>query len=245
VAKSIASLVCGLSLALVCNFSAADTGSGQDLLFRVMLDDREIGYHRFRVSQQDGSEVVEIDAEFLVTFLAIPVYRYDHRNREVWRRGCLQSIVSATDDDGDEFEVEGKRKQNGFEVATLEGEQRIESDCVMSFAYWNRDFLQQDRLLNAQNGEYLAIDVEPRDREILELPDRDVAANAHRLRNSEKEIDITVWHARDSGRWLSLESRVEGGRVIRYLPADPREIDTLREKFGSGDRSFTRSAARR
>jgi hypothetical protein len=217
----------------------------QDLLFRVMLDDREIGYHRFRVAQRDGREVIEIDAEFKVTFFAIPVYRYDHRNREIWRQGCLESIVSVTDDDGDEFEVEGRRSERGFEISTLDGEQRIESACIMSFAYWNQDFLQQERLLNAQNGEYLAIDIESGDAEILKLPRREVAASSYRLRNADKDIDITVWYERESGRWLSLESRVEGGRVVRYLPADPEEIDALRDKAASGEEAVAKSETRR
>ena len=207
----------------------------QDLLFRVMLDDRDIGYHRFRVSPEDEGEVVEIDAMFKVTFFAIPVYRYQHHNREIWRRGCLESIVSATDDDGDEFEVEASRTEQGFEVSTLDGERSIESACVMSFAYWNQDFLQQDRLLNSQNGEYLSIDIESGGTGKLELPGGPVTASSYRLRNADKEIDITVWYARDSGRWLSLESRVEGGRVVRYLPAEPEEIAALRAETGSGE----------
>lgn len=243
--KSAASLVCGLCMALAWMPPAAAARDEQDLLFRVMLDDRAIGYHRFRVSQQDGSEIVEIDAEFKVTFLAIPVYRYDHRNREVWRQGCLESIVSATDDDGDRFEVEGRRREDGFEIVTLDDERRVEAHCVMSFAYWNPEFLQQDRLLNSQNGEYLEIAVEPGGRETLNVFGGDVAANKHRLRNAEKEIDITVWHAQDSGRWLSLESRVEGGRVIRYLPVDAQEIESLREKFASGERVVAKSGSRR
>lgn len=232
--RAAASLVFGLWLAAACGQLQAAAAAEQDLVFRVMLDDREIGYHRFRVSAQDGSEVVEIDAAFKVTFLAIPVYRYEHHNREIWRRGCLESIVSATDDDGDEFRVEGRRTEQAFEVSTLDGKRSIESACVMSFAYWNPDFLQQDRLLNSQNGEYLAIDVEPGGPGELKLQDGPVAASSYRLRNTDKEIDITVWYARDNDRWLSLESRVEGGRVIRYLPADPDEIDTLRDATGSG-----------
>jgi len=32
-------------------------------------------------------------------------------------------------------------------------------DCIMTFAYWNPRFLDQPRLLNAQNGEYLDVTV--------------------------------------------------------------------------------------
>ena len=230
-----ARLICGLWLAVVSAQLQAALGSGQDYVFRVMLDDRDIGYHRFQVSSRGDRETIQIDARFKVTFLAIPVYRYGHRNREIWHQGCLESIASATNDDGDEFSVEGRRRDRDFELSTLDGKREIESDCVMSFAYWNQDILEQDRLLNAQNGDYLPVDIEALGSGELKLPGRGVAADIYRLHNADEQIDITLWYAREDGRWLSLESRVEGGRVIRYLPAIASEIDALRKKSKSGD----------
>ena len=92
------------------------------------------------------------------------------------------------------------------------------TSVLMTLAYWNRDFLAQPRLLNAQNGEYLAVEVADEGLERIEVGGQQVASNRYRVRNRERGVDITVWYARDNGDWLSLESRVEGGRVIRYLP---------------------------
>jgi len=239
VASRFTRLCCVLWLAVVVGQLQAAGGSGQDYVFRVMLDDSEIGYHRFRVSVQGDREVIEIDARFKVTFLGIPVYRYEHHNREIWGQGCLESIASATSDGGDKFKVEGRRTERGFEVTTLDGKREIESDCVMTFAYWNRDFLKQEKLLNAQNGDYLPIDIETVAPGELKLPERSVAASIYRLRNADEQIDITLWYARDDGRWLSLESRVEGGRVIRYLPAAAAEIKGLRKQSESADPATT------
>ena len=200
-----------------------------------MLDDSEIGYHRFQVSEQGDREVIEIEARFKVTFLGIPVYRYKHDNREIWRQGCLDSIASTTSDGGDRFKVEGQRSERGFELTTLDGKREIESACVMTFAYWNPQFLEQDKLLNAQNGDYLQMDIETVGPGELKLPKGNLAANIYRLRNADKQIDITLWYARGDGRWLSLESRVEGGRIIRYLPATAAEFKGLRKQPESTD----------
>jgi hypothetical protein len=213
-------------LTLLAGPAAAATSGQQEFRFRVLLDDDEIGTHRFRVSREAGEEIVEIDAEFKVKFIGITVYSYDHANRELWRNGCLQSIDSRTDDNGDKFKVDGRDDGERFQLSTLEGERELAADCVMSFAYWNRDYLGQARLLNSQNGEFLEVDVERGGVEQLRFDAREVSAERYRLRNRERDVDITVWYEQQSGEWLCLESRVDG-RVIRYLPEGVQSMARL------------------
>jgi len=200
----------------------------QDLVFRVLLDGDPIGYHRFHVKHIDERQTIDIDAKLKVTFLGIPVYRYQHRNRETWQQGCLASIVSSTVDGGDDFYIEGRDIGRQFELSTQDGDAEIDAGCVMSFAYWDREFLQQSKLLNAQNGEYLPVEISAQGVDELQVNGSTVSASRHRLLNTDRGIDISVWHAVDDGRWLSLESRVDGGRVIRYLLADSEQIEALR-----------------
>ena len=214
-----------ICLAGAWGLAAASTASDRELLFRVLLDDREIGSHSFRVKREDDRETVDIRADFDIRFLAISFYTYEHDNRETWKDGCLDSIVSSTDDNGDEFRVEGRDRGASFELATLDGQAELDAHCVMTFAYWNSEFLKETRLLNAQNGEYIPVEISPEGVDEIGLADRRVTADRYRVRNAERAIDITVWYARDNGRWLSLESRVEGGRVIRYLPVAPANPD--------------------
>lgn len=192
----------------------------RDLVFRVLLDDDEIGFHRFSISNDQGLETIDIAADLEITFLAIPVYSYDHRNREVWRDGCLQQIESRTDDNGDDYRVDGSRQAQGFRLESQQGVEALEAACVMTFAYWNPAFLQQTQLLNSQTGEYLPIRIESRGEKALELGEQTVDAQGYRLINEDEEIDITVWYTLDSDRWLSLESIVAGGRILRYVPAE-------------------------
>jgi hypothetical protein len=214
-------------LMLLAGPAVAATSGQQDFRFRVLLDDDEIGTHHFRINREAGEETVEIDAEFKVKFIGITVYSYVHNNRELWRNGCLQRIESRTDDNGDLFAVDGSNEGNNrFQLATQDGERELAADCVMSFAYWNRDYLGQARLLNAQNGEFLEVDVESGGIERLRLDAREVPAERYRLRNRERDVDITVWYEQQSGEWLFLESRVDG-RVIRYLPEGVESIARL------------------
>lgn len=230
------------ALLLLLLATAASVHAGMtEYRFRVLLDDDEIGSHRFRVSREADREQVEINADFAVTFLGITVYSYDHDNVEQWRDGCLLRIDSSTDDNGDRYAVDGRDQGGSFELATQDGERRLDADCVMSFAYWNRDYLRQTRLLNSQNGEYLDVEVEAGGIERLRFDEREIDAERYRLRNRERDVDITVWYAVASGEWLCLESRVDG-RVIRYLPEGvskwqrPEQPALARDAAGSGNR---------
>ena len=70
--------------------------------FRVLRDGSDIGVHTISVSR-DGADVqVAIDIELKVKILGITAYRYEMSNRETWRDGMLISMVSQSNDDGDE-----------------------------------------------------------------------------------------------------------------------------------------------
>ncbi len=194
-----------------------------DLEFRVLLGEKDIGRHSFRVTGDGERAVVDIDADFEVTFLAIPVYRYRHTNREVWRDGCLASIASRTDDNGELQSLEGEVGEDSFVLRTRNGSRDLEAGCVMTFAYWNPDFLNRTALLNAQTGDYVAVDVERAGLDDLRLEKSRFRAERYRLSNADEGIDISLWYEADTRRWLALESRVDG-KVIRYVPVRPASI---------------------
>jgi hypothetical protein len=73
--------------------------------------------------------------------------------------------------------------------------------CVMSFAYWNPQILKQKELLNAQTGRLEKVS-------ITALGD-----GHYRIAGPKQPIDL--WYGAD-GQWLALESRVAGGRRLRY-----------------------------
>lgn len=191
----------------------------EELVFRVLLNDREIGVHTFAVSAGDGKQSVSINADFNVKFLAIPIYSYDHHSNEIWNNGCLESIASVTDDNGNKFYVDGKSNGKHFSVTTKDNSYKLKNNCVMTFAYWDKKFLSQKRLLNAQTGEYLPVEVSFIGTEQLPIGVEKVTAKRYKLRNEEQGVNITVWYDANTNKWLSLESQVDN-RVIRYLPAE-------------------------
>lgn len=193
--------------------AAAPASTGQEWQFRVLLDEREVGSHRFRVSDSGGERRVESDARFTVKFLFIDAYTYVHQARERWQGDCLTAFESRTDDNGKQLAVRGTRTAGRFEVAAA----KVQADlpaCVMSFAYWNPAMLRQARLLNAQTGELVDVRVEPLGEETIAVRGAPLATRRYALHAPDFRID--VWYGAGN-QWVQLESRTEGGRLLRYL----------------------------
>lgn len=195
--------------------NAAATTEELEWKFGVLLNDKPIGYHNFNVSFEGDRQVLETEARFDVKFLFFNAFRYRHENTEIWSGGCLASIDASTDNNGDLLEVTGRQDAGVFAVRSRSGQDSL-PDCVQSFAYWNPQILESDRLLNSQTGEYEDVSVSFEGREDVRVGDREVDALKYRL--SAKRGDITLWYSSDDLRWLALEAPAKGGRTIRYEP---------------------------
>lgn len=191
----------------------ADTTDIREWNFRVLLDEKEIGFHRFRLEQDGPSRVLESNARFDVRFLFITAYKYRHLNRETWNDACLVRLEADTEANGRSTVISGRQVggrfvvDDGAEVAEL-------PECVMSFAYWDPRILSQARLLNAQTGELVEVDVEAAANEVLDIRGAKTPAKRYRLVGDELQID--VWYSLDD-EWLALESPAKGGRKLRYV----------------------------
>ena len=203
------------SLAAALASAPATAASPLDWEFEVRLNDKKIGYHSFRVSEDNGRQVLETEAAFDVKLLFVTAFRYRHKNREVWEDGCLERVQAQTQANGKLFEVQGVRRADAMTVTTREERTRL-ADCVRSFAYWNPDFLSSTRLLNTQTGEYEPVTVIPDGEDSVEVGSRVVAADRYKLRT--RNGDIRLWYAKDTQTWLKLEAPAKGGRTLRYTP---------------------------
>ena len=179
--------------------------------FRVLLDGKEVGWHRYVVRGDGASTEVESRAQFDVRFLLLNAYSYRHAARERWRGACLDELESRTETNGRVEEVAAVAYDDAVVVDGPSGDARLPG-CVMSFAYWDPRVLGATRLLNSQTGELVPVRVDSRGTERVTVAGRSVPATRHRL--SAPELQIDLWYA--DGRWVALEAPTPGGRVLRY-----------------------------
>ena len=181
--------------------------------FRVLLDDKEIGFHHYELVQDGDIRRMNSRAEFDIKFLFFTAFRYRHSLSSEWQGDCLSALSTETLTNGKEESLEGSLQQNSF-VVQAGGEPVELPACVMNFAYWDPQILEQERLLNPQTGEYLDVNVEIRDPATVDIDGVQVEADTYRI--TAKDMRIDLWYADDDKEWLALESLVEGGRIIRY-----------------------------
>lgn len=180
--------------------------------FDVYLNDKKVGKHLFKVSEKGGEKQVRSEADFKYKILFVPVYQYEHSAVELWADNCLTAVNASTNANGRRLQVSGARTGDGFVVESDDKPTGL-PQCVMTFAYWNPDFLRESQLLNPQTGEYVEVRVEEIGDEVLEV--RGQAVEATRFRLTTYETDVTLWYSSDS-EWLALESIAKGGHLIRY-----------------------------
>ena len=180
--------------------------------FEVLLDGSKIGYHRFELVNEGEQRRLHSEAKFDVRILFFNAFRYRHSNTEVWSDGCLQSIEARTQSNDKDQSIFGRRDADQFLVDDGEQVNALQS-CVMTFAYWNPEFLQQPRLLNPQSGEYLDVEVKEVGSQPIVIRGEQVPASVYRV--TARNMELTLWYSQNE-EWLALESVAKGGRIIRY-----------------------------
>jgi hypothetical protein len=183
-----------------------------NLKFKVYLDQDPIGEHSFEIRSSGDVAEVSSRASFDINFWIFTAYRYRHQSQETWRDGCLQRIDASTDDNGKDYRVLGDGTGEALALS-VNGDSRRLPGCIMTFAYWDRDFLEQDTLLNPQTGELVPVQVMAEGTERVAFGGEDVAAARYRL--STDELDLVLWYSDEHG-WIGLESDTGKGKTLRY-----------------------------
>ena len=212
--RLVARLVLVLSLASAIVQAGGISAKESRWTFNVYLDDSRIGYHDYRlVEGADGVRRIEAEARFDVKFLFVNAFRYRHEMAETWDGDCLVDVEARTNSNGKKTRIEGQLTDAGFLVEAGDAAEQL-GQCVMTFAYWNPEFLNADRLLNPQTGEFLDVEIEPLRSETLVLNGRDIDAVGYQI--EARELTVRVWYSDVDQRWVALESPTKGGRVLRY-----------------------------
>ena len=184
---------------------ALPAAKAQTWQFEVRLDGKPVGTHRFTVEGPPGGLEVQSQARMDVTLLGLTVFRYRHEARERWRGDCLAELQSRTDDDGTPLQVTLTRSEA--------------EPCLMSFAYWHPEVTAQTRLLNPQTGLVEEARFERLADASVEVRGREMPAARWQLTATPPagpSQHLTLWRDRGDGRWLGLDARVKGGRLLSY-----------------------------
>ena len=193
-------IICAVAL-VISNFAFAEEWN-----FDAVLNDKVIGQHTFIYE----NERTISNANFKFEYLFMD-FMYQHKSTETWQEGCLKTISSKTDDDGDLYEVSGQTGTDQFLVTTNNRTTELPL-CVMTFAYGNPKILDQKKLMNSQNGEYLDVDIRFLREENLMVKGKEILTDLWQIKakNDDGDLLVQLWYDKNMN-WVSLKSQTPIG----------------------------------
>jgi hypothetical protein len=180
--------------------AAAPVVAGQGAEFVVLRGGTPIGTHRVEVETTGHEVKVHVTIALDVTFGPIPLYRYRHDSREVWRDGRLFRLESRTDDDGDTMTLSVRSTPEGLLVDGSKGVFTAPADTVPT-SYWNPALATNRPLLDSQIGRLL---------DVVRVP---LGSGNWRL---EGELNLDIAYS-PQGRWTGMSFRHKGSDFV-YVP---------------------------
>ena len=200
-------LPCTLPFTVLPDVANAQSAPVQNWLFDVRIDEKDVGFHDFKLSKDPNGYTMDARVEFRYKVLGVTVFSYEHAVTERYdNKLCLQSISSQTKTNGKQQSLSGSAGPNGFVLAT-QPTTSIMIDCILTFAYWTPKLLEQSQILNGQTGEIVDIDVAP-------MPSTNIDVTKRYALKGNK-IDMHLAYD-ESGNWLTLDSILENGRSLTY-----------------------------
>ncbi|CEN55674.1 DUF6134 family protein [Candidatus Methylopumilus turicensis] len=178
--------------------------------FDVSMDGKPIGTHQFVLSDKENNQqTLKSEAKFNIKILSISFFKYHHQANEVWENNCLKKLEAKTQENSKTTIVKGLQEKAIFKLSTP-ALAEINTECVMTFAYWNPKILQQKKLLNPQTGDYLNANISALGQETIVVKGQQVKAEHYKIDTAKFKIDI--WYGQDD-EWLALQSLTEDGRI--------------------------------
>ena len=181
--------------------------AGGVMEFAIMRAGSDIGRHTLQFERRGEELHVRIAIDMQVKFAFLTVFRYSHRNHEVWRGSRLVSLDARTDDDGTAYAVKAKRRGDGVWVDGSAGAYLAPSD-VKAATYWSASFLRDgQRLINTQYGRLETIAVAPGPIEA-----GGGGMNRRRFDVTAPESSFSAWYGPDDG-WQGLRFQARGSDI--------------------------------
>jgi hypothetical protein len=201
-------------LSLLAVAMTANTAWSNEWNFDVYLDDSKMGQHSFVLNS--AAELTST-ANFKVKILFFNAYQYEHSAVETWQGDCLSSLSAHTVEDKVTTAVKAKLSAQTLRVEDGKSKQNLPA-CSMTFAYWNPKIVEQSKLLNPQNAEYLDTKFTKLGSEQIEVKGQKITATHYQLNGSlagKPKLNIELWY-NAANEWVALQSTTPEGYKIRY-----------------------------
>lgn len=210
-------LAVGFVLAMAHAAVAVSAGSfgGKKLTFTVTRNGNPIGSHVYIFDRQGARTVVEIRTDIDFRLLSLPLYRFQHKSREVWDGDRLVRLVSNTNDNGEPVTLDVRAEGRVLKVGIRD--QAVEVDpAVVPASLWNRAVVKRERLLDTVNGAVMKTSVADLGDETVTIAGAAVPARRYRLSGDYRR---DLWYDRRDGTLVRVLFEATDGSEVEYVLA--------------------------
>lgn len=189
------------------------------LAYEISRKGKPLGFQTLEFSRSpEGELVVDVHIEIDFKLGPIPLFRYLHDNREIWKDGTLLSLKSKTYNNGEDVSVDLRLENGRYVGSGTDFADNLEAP-LLSTSYFNPNFVRQKAFISSQDGRLLPTEIETLGPEMLSIRGQQVQATRFSLSG---KLQIDIWYS-DSGQWMQTEF-VRGGNKLVIKQVDPNTL---------------------
>ena len=188
-------------------------GGSETYDFHVFMNGRMIGDHIVRIDDLGDATSVEIDIALEVGLGPFTLYSYDQEKRSVWRDGELDWFRSVGDNDGDDYIVEAQRTPSGGLSVVVNGADPVLTDVWFPTTYWNKETVEQSKLLATLDGEVQQVTARQAGWEFIPIQGSTRRVEKFELRG---DLDVDLWYD-EQDKWVRLAFNFKGNEFVYEL----------------------------
>jgi len=183
-----------------------------DIRFEILRNGEPFGEHIVSFEKDGNQTRVSIDIEMKYMLGPIALFRYEHRNEEIWQGDRLISMISQTYDDGDDYQVNARwANVLKADVNTDGAVSSFEAPSnLYTTSYWNPKMLKASQLLNSQKGIIEDVSVSKAGVEDIETAQGLVKAQRYKI---DASLPLDVWYDAKTNEWVGLDFEVRGSQI--------------------------------
>jgi hypothetical protein len=185
---------------------------GGVLAFDIMRNGEAIGTHTFRFNKSSDQTEVRIKTNIDFSLLFIPIYKFEHESREVWRNGRLASLESNTNENGTPVKLEVHRDEDSLMVVAKDGNLHVDREIIPA-SLWNRLVLNRTETLTTVSGNLKTFQVEYVGEESVKVLGQQTTTHHFRLTG---EFERDLWYD-NTDILVGVRFEADDGSTVAYI----------------------------